>query len=79
MMTTYGNDESLIKNESNNLQPLNKSIQMNNFAYDYLNNVKENRSMYGNYLDNSLSNDPYKEQKSVYNVVNEPYLYDPWG
>ena len=59
--------------------PVPNSNFLNNYANDYLNTVKENRSMYGNFVDNSLAYDPYKEQKSVYNVVYETDAYNPWG
>ncbi|CAF0962986.1 unnamed protein product [Brachionus calyciflorus] len=52
---------------------------LNNYAQEYLNTVKENRSQYGNFVDNNLTYDPYKEQKSVYNVVYETDGYNPWG
>lgn len=51
----------------------------NSYATDYLNTVKENRSLYGNYVDNALAFDPHKEKKSVYNVVYETDEYNPWG
>jgi len=44
-----------------------------------VNNTKENRSKYGNYLDNSLAYDPNKQQKSAFNVVYQPDIYNPWG
>jgi hypothetical protein len=62
-----------------NGSPVPNSNFINNYASDYLNTVKENRSLYGNYVDNSLAYDPYKEQKSVYNVVYETDAYNPWG
>ena len=52
---------------------------INSYAADYLNTVRENRSMYGNYVDNALAFDPHKEKKSVYNVVYETDEYNPWG
>jgi hypothetical protein len=52
---------------------------INSYATDYLNTVRENRSMYGNYVDNALAFDPHKEKKSVYNVVYETDEYNPWG
>jgi len=52
---------------------------LNPYALEYLNTVKENRSVYGNFVDNALAYDPYKEQKSVYNVVYETDAYNPWG
>ena len=41
--------------------------------------VAENRSLYGNYVDNSLAYDPNKDKKSVYDVVFSSDVYDPWG
>ena len=41
--------------------------------------VAENRSLYGNYVDNSLTYDQHKEKKSVYDVVFSSDIYDPWG
>ena len=64
---------------SNTPQPSQNSNFLNNYATDYLNTVKENRSVYGNHIDNSLAYDPAKEQKSVYNVVYETDAYNPWG
>ena len=49
------------------------------YASDYINAVKENRSIYGNYVDNSLAFDPHKEHKSIMNVVYETDGYNPWG
>ena len=60
-------------------QPPANSNFLNNYASDYLNTVKENRSVYGNHIDNSLAYDPAKEHKSVYNVVYETDAYNPWG
>jgi hypothetical protein len=59
-------------------------VQNGNSSYpshvtDYMNAVKENRSVYGNYVDNALAFDPYKEQKSAFNVVYETDGYNPWG
>lgn len=71
-----------------NMMPPNASPQpqqqpnsnfINNYASDYLKTVKENRSEYGNHIDNSLAYDPAKEHKSVYNVVYETDAYNPWG
>lgn len=52
---------------------------LSSYAQEYLNIVKENRSQYGNFVDNNLTYDPYKEQKSVYDVVYETEAYNPWG
>lgn len=52
---------------------------INSYASDYLKAVKDNRSEYGNHIDNSLAYDPAKEHKSVYNVVYETDAYNPWG
>jgi hypothetical protein len=41
--------------------------------------VAENRSLYGNYVDNALAYDPNKDNKSVYDVVFASDVYDPWG
>ena len=60
-------------------QPAQNSNFLNNYASDYFKTVKENRSEYGNHIDNSLSYDPAKEHKSVYNVVYETDAYNPWG
>ena len=60
-------------------QPAQNSNFINNYASDYFKTVKENRSEYGNHIDNALAYDPAKEQKSVYNVVYETDAYNPWG
>ena len=52
---------------------------LNNYTKEYLNTVRENRSKYGSFVDNALTYDPYKEQKSVYNIVTETDAYNPWG
>ena len=52
---------------------------LNNFANEYLTTVRENRSKFGSFVDNQLSCDPFKEQKSVYNVVYDCDTYNPWG
>lgn len=52
---------------------------LNPYAAEYLNTVKENRSVYGNYLDNSYVYDPYKDKKTHFNVVTETDAYNPWG
>lgn len=52
---------------------------LNSYGAEYVNTVKENRSKYGNYLDNALSYDPNKQQKSAFNVVYQPDVYNPWG
>lgn len=57
----------------------NNNKVINSYAADYLNTVRENRSKYGNYVDNALAFDPHKEKKSVYNVVYETDEYNPWG
>lgn len=59
-------------------QPQNTAF-MNNYASDYFNNVRENRSIHGNHIDNSLALDPAKEKKSMYNVIYETDAYNPWG
>jgi hypothetical protein len=46
---------------------------------EYLKTVKENRSAYGNFMDNAISFDPYKEQKATFDVVRNTEIYDPWG
>lgn len=68
-------NDNTMKNNSNNGNNKTK----NSYASDYLNTVKENRSLYGNYVDNALAYDPHKEKKSVYNVVYETDEYNPWG
>lgn len=59
--------------------PTNNNGMTNPYAQEYFNTVKENRSLYGNYVDNSLAYDRYKENKSVYNVVFDTDGYNPWG
>lgn len=51
----------------------------NPYAAEYLNTVKENRSVYGNYLDNAYTYDPHKDKKSHFNTVYETDAYNPWG
>lgn len=80
--------------ESSSIQPLVTNYQppiqagppssalptsANPFAAEYLNGVKENRSVYGNYLDNSYTYDPHKDKKSHFNTVYETDAYNPWG
>jgi hypothetical protein len=60
----------------------NNSELINNLiAKEYVNQVKENRSLYGSYVDNALAFDPNKESNSMYNVVYETESdnYFPWG
>lgn len=52
---------------------------INPYAAEYLNTVKENRSAYGSYVDNTLTYDPHKEQKSHFNVIYDTDQYNPWG
>ena len=40
-------------------------------AQEYINTVRENRSLHGSYIDNHLAKMPNKEKKSVYDVVYE--------
>ena len=90
MISSYNNNPMQNENDYqvNSFNGQNQPNQANNgsmnsntsgFAADYINSVKENRSMYGNYVDNSLTFDPYKEHKSVYNVVYDTDGYNPWG
>jgi hypothetical protein len=73
----YGNFKSNDASTKKNSNGQTKAV--NSYATDYLNTVKENRSLYGNYVDNALAFDPHKEKKSVYNVVYETDEYNPWG
>jgi hypothetical protein len=71
----------MLSNSQLHQQPNHSNVKegLNPYALEYLNTVKENRSVYGNFVDNALAYDPYKEQKSVYNVVYETDAYNPWG
>ena len=60
-------------------QPQSQPQQPNPYAIEYLNTVKENRSAYGNYLDNTYTYDPHKEKKAHFNVITETDAYNPWG
>lgn len=87
MLTSFNTNSMGIENESTastnslsqSMNGKNGGQSFSNYASEYMNAVKENRSLYGNYVDNSLAFDPYKEQKSVYNVVYETDGYNPWG
>lgn len=83
MLSSYGNEQPQVNNSYN----FNNSIMtatsqeptLNSYGNQYVNTVRENRSKYGNYLDNSLSYDPHKEQKAAFNVVYADNVYNPWG
>lgn len=62
-----------------NMPPSSAQPVMNPFAAEYLNTVKENRSVYGNYLDNSYTYAPHKDKKSHFNTVYDTDAYNPWG
>ncbi len=87
MLTSFNTNSMGIESDSiESTNSFNQSMNAKNggqpfssYAAEYMNAVKENRSLYGNYVDNSLAFDPYKEQKSVYNVVYETDGYNPWG
>lgn len=83
MISSYSNDNLQPHTNSgsysfNNITA-NNPPTLNSYGNQYVNTVKENRSKYGNYLDNALSHDPHKEQKSAFNVVYESNVYNPWG
>lgn len=84
MLQSYTNDpnQQMSNAGSNyNYNAINQQATptLNSYGTDYVNTVKENRSKYGNYLDNALSYDPHKEHKSAFNVVYESNVYNPWG
>lgn len=86
MLSSYSNDalnNAQMNNTGsynfNNLTGQNPVPTLNSYGAEYVNNTKENRSKYGNYLDNSLAYDPNKQQKSAFNVVYQPDIYNPWG
>lgn len=41
--------------------------------------IAENRSLYGNYVDNAITYDPYKDKKPVYDIIYTQDQWDPWG
>lgn len=75
----FSDDPNAASSQMFNQPQAQSAANINNYATEYLNTVKENRSMHGNYVDNSLTYDPHKEKKSVYNVVYETDAYNPWG
>ncbi len=81
MLSSYSGNEQPQANNSysfNNITASQPPV-LNNYGNQYVNTVRENRSKYGNYLDNALSYDPHKEQKSAFNVVYADNIYNPWG
>lgn len=79
-MIQSNNFEQPPQQSFNNLQNFNNGPPaLNNYGNEYMNNVKENRSKFGNYLDNALAYDQHKEKKSAFNVVYETNIYNPWG
>lgn len=85
MLQSYSNDpnQQMVNTGSNyNYDAINQQKTpptLNSYGNQYVNTVQENRSKYGNYLDNQLSYDPHKEHKSAFNVVYESNVYNPWG
>lgn len=85
MLSSYSNDnlQPQMANSGsynfNNITASNQPPALNSYGNQYVNTVKENRSKYGNYLDNALTQDPHKDQKSAFNVVYESNVYNPWG
>ncbi len=47
-------------------------------SYNY-GSPANNHSLHGSYLDNSVSCDPFKEKRSLFNVIYAQDSYDPWG
>jgi hypothetical protein len=59
---------------------LNPQQEINNLlAQEYINTVRENRSLHGSYIDNNLAKNPHKEKKPMYDVVYETDSWNPWG
>lgn len=84
MISSYSNDQQPMANTgSYNFNNINsnppQAPQLNSYGTEYMNSTRENRSKYGNYLDNALSYDPHKEKQSAFNVVYQSDIYNPWG
>ena len=67
----------MLASENSNM---NAQTEISNLlAKEYINTVKENRSLYGSYVDNAVAFAPGKETKAMYNLVFDHDSYFPWG
>lgn len=71
------NPQQEMSNQSFNPGP--GGYALNNIGQEYKNNVVDNRSKFGSYLDNALAHNKDKHQQSNFNVVYNTDVYNPWG